>query len=88
MYIDKLPIYLFVALGLPCIIEVKYPNIVKLLKHPIFFLTTCQKEVALIKDVWNDEILLFYEYYIRLGNTKPFDLYSGFLLWYIFNFMF
>ena len=36
---------------LRCIIEVKYPNIVKLLKHPIFFLTTCQKEVALIKDV-------------------------------------
>ena len=44
-------IYLLVALGLPCIIEVKYPNIVKLLKHPIFFLTTCQKEVALIIDV-------------------------------------
>ena len=44
-------IYLLVALGLPCIIEVKYPNIVKLSKHPIFFLTTCQKEVALIIDV-------------------------------------
>ena len=39
------------ALGLPSIIEVKYPNIVKLLKHQIFFLTACQKEVALIKDV-------------------------------------
>ena len=39
------------ALGLPCIIEMKYPNIVKLLKHLIFFVTTCQKEVALIKDV-------------------------------------
>ena len=43
--------YLLVALGLPCMIEVKYPNIVKLSKHPIFFLTTCQKEVALIIDV-------------------------------------